>query len=340
MASQSDVARLANVSFMTVSRVVNGDPRVKPETRERVQRAIEELRYRPNAAARALNRQRSMTIALVLPRMDAALSEPYFSQLIYHVERALMPLDYSILIVSGENRGGVDPTLLFDQKKADGVMILGAQIGDPRLEALSARGCPTVLLHARSELPGISWVDVDNAAMVDYFVDRLHRLGHRRIAFISGDLSVPNARQRLDAFRARTETLGLPCGEDLHFPGDWSSGSGFRAFARFHALEVRPSAVIASNDHMAIGFLKAAAESGVSVPDDLSVVGIDDIEMAAYTTPSLTTMRQPLRLIASGAVEALAAAMDDGSRPASRLVLGAEPVLRESCGPISSVSFS
>ncbi|HUW41839.1 MAG TPA: LacI family DNA-binding transcriptional regulator [Rectinemataceae bacterium] len=337
MASQSDVAKLANVSFMTVSRVVNGDPRVKPETRERVQRAIEELNYYPNAIARALNRQRTMTIGLILQKLEYVLSEPYISHLIYHIEKALIPHDYDMLVVSGEHRNGRDLTLLFKQKKVDGVIILGSQIDDPRIAALSADRSPSVLLHAHSDLPFVSCVDVDNYSIIEYFIDYLAALGHRRIAFIGGDSSVLDAYQRLDAYEACMAKRCLPLEKDLVFRGNWSSGSGYEAFLHFDKLRPRPSAVIASNDHMAIGFLKAAYEHQVRIPEDLSLVGIDDIEMAAFTTPKLTTMRQPMQTIASAAVETLIGAMEDRDKPASHIILEAEPIIRDSCGPNPTV---
>jgi len=317
---------------MTVSRVVNGDPRVKPETRERVRRAIEELGYYPNSIARAFNTQRTMTVGLILPKMDYVLSEPYFSQLIYHIEKALIPHDYDMLIVSGERRNGSDLTLLFKQKRVDGVIILGSQIGDQRLEALSDNRYPSVLLHAHSDFPGISCIDVDNYSIIEYFFDYLTERGHRRIAFISGDLSVLDAHQRLDAYKANMTKRGLPLEEGLLFRGNWSADSGFEAFAHFNELRPRPSAVISSNDHMAIGFLKAASEHKVSIPGDMSLVGIDDIEMASFTSPKLTTMRLPMQAIAAFAVETLIGAMGDNAKAAARIMLEAEPVIRDSCG--------
>ncbi len=117
------------------------------------------------------------------------------------------------------------------------------------------------------------------------------------------------------------------------FEGDWSAQSGYRAFLHFNRLRSRPSAVIAANDHMAIGFVRAAHEHGENIPADVSLVGIDDIEMASFTTPKLTTMRQPMRDIAHQAVDALIGAIHDKTRPPSRIILQAEPVLRDSCGP-------
>lgn len=337
MASQSDVAKLANVSFMTVSRVVNGDPRVKPETRERVQRAIDELRYYPNAMARALNRRQTMTIGLILPKEDYALSEPYFSQLIYHIEKALIPYDFDMLIVSEEHRNGQDLTLLFKQKKIDGLIVLGSPIDDSRLIDLSESRIPSVLMHARSEFPGINYVDVNNYSIIEYFIELLTSLNHKRIAFISGDLSVLNAYQRLDAYRTAMRKKNLPVENGYIFEGDWSAPSGYQAFHHFNVFQPRPSAVIASNDHMAIGFLKAAYENRVDVPSSVSIVGIDDIEMASYTIPKLTTMKQPIHKLAQFAVEALIETMRDKDKAPVRIILEAEPIIRDSCGPCSDV---
>ena len=161
MASQQDVAKMADVSLMTVSRVVNGDPKVKAETRERVLQAIKALNYYPNAAARALNSRKTMTVGLMLPRIDYVLSEPYFSQLIYNIEKSLSPRNYDLLIGSAEHENGRDLTLPHKQKKVDGLIIIGSEIDDPRLTALSENRIPAVLIHARSDLPGLSYVGQD-----------------------------------------------------------------------------------------------------------------------------------------------------------------------------------
>jgi len=333
MPSQSDVARLANVSFMTVSRVVNNDPRVKEETRERVLRVIREIGYYPNAAARALNRRKAMTVGLVLPRDEYVLSEPYFTQLIYHIERLLVPHGYGLLLIAGDGSAERDVTVAFRQRTVDGLIVLGSPIGDERLEAISRNRIPTVLMHASSELPWISWVDIDNEAMIGYFLNYLAELSHEVIGFIAGDLTVLDARQRLDSFRTLLERRGRRFDEHLVYRGDWSSNAGFGAYRYFASLEPRPTAVISSNDHMAIGFIKAAHEAGERIPDDVSIVGIDDIEMASFTTPALTTMRQPMSEIAAAAVDSLMTSMGRESAWEAHTVLSAEPVIRNSCGP-------
>ena len=318
---------------MTVSRVVNNDPRVKKETRERVLRVIQEIDYYPNAAARALNSQKAMTIGLVLPRDEYVLSEPYFAQLIYHLEKFLAPRAYDLLLVACESKVERDLAVLFRQKKIDGIIVLGSQIGDGRLEAISRNNIPTVLMHASSDLPSISWVDVDNLAMIDYFVDYLTGLAHKSIGFITGDLTVLDARQRLSGFEASLEKHDIRFDESLVFKGDWSSTAGYEAFLYFNSLHPGPTAIISSNDHMAIGFIKAAHEYGASIPGDFSIVGVDDIEMSSFTTPALTTMRQPIGRIAEIAVENLMKSIKLEGKWQSHALLEAEPIIRDPASP-------
>jgi LacI family transcriptional regulator len=335
MASQLDVAKLAKVSFMTVSRVVNGDPKVKEETRIRVQKAIETLNYYPNAAARALNSQKTMTIGLILPEFEYVLSEPYFSQLIYCIEKALSPYNYDLLIGSAEHQNGRDLTLLHRQKKVDGLIIVGSAINDERLDGLSKHRIPAVLIHGRSDLPFLSYVDVNNIEIIEYFVNYLYDLGHRKIGIITGDMSVINACHRLTGYKQALSSKGIPYKEEFKYVGNWSSRSGYNAFFYFKELEDGPTAIIASNDHMAVGFLKAAHEHGVRVPDDLSLVGIDDIEMASFTIPMITTMKQPIDDIALKAVEALLKSITSEEPLEEHIILDAEPVIRDSCRRIS-----
>jgi DNA-binding LacI/PurR family transcriptional regulator len=335
MASQQDVAKMAGVSLMTVSRVVNRDQKVKPETRERVQKAIETLNYYPNAVARALNSKKSMTIGIILPKIDYVLTEPYFSQLIYNIEESLIPYNYDLLIGSAEHNKNRDLTLLYKQKKVDGLIIIGTEIDDERLITLSENCIPASLIHARSDLPCMSFVDVDNFKIIEYFVDYLYKLHHKRIGFITGDLTVINAQHRLSGYRESLSRRSIQVKEELIFTGNWSTHSGYEAFLHFNSLSKPPSAVISSNDHMAIGFLKAAYEHNVDVPSQISLVGIDDIEMASFTTPKITTMRQPMSKIASKAVEALIRSINTKTPSETHVILEAEVVIRDSCGPCS-----
>jgi len=330
----SDVAEKAKVSLMTVSRVVNGDKKVKKETRERVQQAIKALGYQPNAMAQALSSKRTMNIGLILPKIEYVLSEPYFCSLIYSLEKALSLYHYNLLIDSSEHRNTQNMSVLYERKKVDGLIIVGSVIDDERISMLSKKQIPSVLVHARSSLPGLSFVDLDNYQIIDCLLMYLQKLGHRRIGFITGDLTVLNAYDRLIAYKRRLKLLGLDLSQELVYEGDWSSISGYNSFSHFNNLSFRPTAVLSSNDHMAIGFIKAATDHGVSIPNDISLVGIDDIEMASFTTPKLTTIRQPMHNIANMTVEALIRSINAESPSGSQIILNAELVERDSCAPV------
>ncbi len=331
MSSIHDVAKMAKVSLMTVSRVVNGDKNVKPSTQKRVQEAIDALDYHPNAIARALNSKRTMNIGLVLPKIEYVLSEPYFSSILYNLEKVLSLYNYNLLIDASEHAGTKTMSTLYDQKKVDGLIIIGSVIDDERVTELSEKHVPTVLVHAQSKLPGLSYIDLDNHQVIDCLYTYLCELGHERIGFITGDLSVLNAYDRLMAYKDCLVKAQREYDEDLVFVGDWSSNAGYKAFHYFNGLNVKPTAIISSNDHMAIGFIKGAVDCGVSIPEDVSVVGIDDIEMASYITPRLTTVKQPMQSIATMAFDALIRSMESHGTFESRMILNAEMVKRESC---------
>ncbi len=331
MSSLDDVAKMAKVSLMTVSRVVHGDAKVKQETRERVLEAIRILDYQPNAIARALSSNKTMNIGLILPKIEHVLAEPYFGSIIYYLETALSQYQYNLLIDSSEHGEKKEMSTLYDTRKVDGLIIIGSRIDDTRISALSEKNVPSVLVHARSELSGINYVDIDNHQVIDCLFSYLYKHGHSRIGLITGDLSVLNAHDRLVAYKNRMITSAIGYDEELVYEGDWTSKAGYDALQYFIGLDAPPTAVISSNDHMAIGFIKGASDFNVSIPDAISVVGIDDIEIASFSTPRLTTIRQPIHTIAQMAVEALMRSIKAKALRSSQIILHAELIERESC---------
>ena len=331
MASQSDVARLADVSFMTVSRVVNGHPSVRPETRERVLQAIEQLGYSPNAAARALNRNKAHAIGVYLPAFQHTLSTPYFVQLLFNMEKWLTHYKYDLLLVSSghtSDKGYVD---LFSQRKVDGLIVMAPPIDAGFLDELSRLAVPTVVVHGRTQLENISYVDTDNYAAVTELMRHIAKCGHTRIGFIAGDLQVLNARDRLTAYKDAMASRGFPMDPSLIYLGDWTAQAGYDAFRHFRGLSSPPTAVVCSNDYMAIGLLKAAHEVGIRVPEELAIVGFDDIEMASFVTPMLTTVRQPLARIGREVIDALLTKINNPEASTSRILAPTELVVRDSC---------
>lgn len=331
MLSQADVARRAGVSIMTVSRVVNGSSKVRGETREKVLQAIRELSYYPNAAARALNRNRTNVIEVVIPHEDYFFSSEYFSELLFGIEKVVRERQYNLIFNTYDLVKQVDYAALYKQRKVDGLMIVAPAMSDRRLGDLHAEGVPFVLINGRSDEQPLSYVDVDNERGAALAVEYLLDLGHRRIGIVTGGSLVINAHDRLRGYVGALSRRGIAVREDWIYHGNWSEDSGFAGLQHFLGLKERPTALFCCNDLMAIGAVRAAADRGMDVPGELSVVGFDDIRLASYVTPRLTTVRQPLDQVGSSAARIMLELLGDSSWRRRQIVLQPELVIRASC---------
>jgi len=335
MASQLDVARRARVSFMTVSRVVNNQPSVRPATRARVLRAIEQLGYYPNAAARALSSSRSRNVGIIFPRRDYLAVAPFCVELCVEVEVRLRRRGYHLLLGSmAEGQESGDLYTLFKEGKVDGLIVFAPPRDHPGIAQLAAERLPFVVVHGRSGRSAFSWVDSDNSQGTALLLEHLFGLGHRRIGFVTGNLSEVNSQDRLRRYRRELRARGIPVEEELIEEGDWSLESGQAGLERLMSLRRPPSAVCFSNDQMAIGALRAAHDLGLRVPRDLSITGYDDIRYASFTTPALTTVRQHIGTVGERVVELLLERMEGGRREPRRIVLAPELVVRASSGAV------
>ena len=290
-AVMSDVARLAGVSHQTVSRVLNDHPRVSRETRERVLEAVRQLNYRPNAMARGLAGRRSRVIGVV--SFDTILYGPAATML--GIERASRAAGYGVSIVTLEHldHSGMTSALsaLADQSVA-GVVVIAPQTAS----AAALRNLPfgMAAVAVESDMGGdIPAISVDQVSGARLAVDHLLSLGHRRVWHVSGPRDWLETHGRIEGWRAALDDAGLAAPRLM--TGDWSARSGYAAgvelAARFRSTG-DVTAVFAANDHMALGMLRAFHEAGVRVPEDVSIVGFDDIPEAEYLSPPLTTVRQ------------------------------------------------
>ena len=298
-----DVARVARVSHQTVSRVLNDHPHVRPATRERVREAIIELGYRRNAAARSLVTRRSSVVGLLTPRTD--LYGPTSSMLA--IEVAAREAGYFVSLASvsessaEELRTAVEH---FKDQAAEAVVLIAPAREWIAAARVVARDLPVVTMCAdfRSTQPKLASVSTDNEAGGKLATEHLIERGHRDIAIIEGPRTSPEAAARLRGWRAALRRNGL--GADRTFSGDWSSASGYEAGVQMLASGL-PTAVFAANDQMALGLLRALSEAGVSVPDDVSVTGFDDVPDAEYYVPGLTTVRQEFPALAAKCLDQL-----------------------------------
>ncbi|MEV4100189.1 GH1 family beta-glucosidase [Nonomuraea sp. NPDC049649] len=283
------VAARAKVSRATVSRVVNGDAAVRPEVRESVLRAVKELGYVPNAAARSLAARRTDTVALVLsiPRPDDALTAAVVQYVPSVLEGAGKQITLMLADTSESRRRVVQHV---EARLADGVVLLPTDGADPLAERLARTDVPLVLLGRPAIASLVPYVDADNTGGAAAATEHLLRQGRRRIGLICGPTHLVAVQDRMAGHRDALQRAGLLPHVAL---AEDTPDSGASALTRLLADDRRLDAVLATSDHLAIGALRAASEAGLRVPDDLAVVGFGDIEAAAYTTPPLTTVRTP-----------------------------------------------
>ncbi len=338
-ATIDDVARLAGVSIKTVSRVVNREPNVRDSTREKVQRAIAELNYRPNISARNLASLRSHLIGLVYddPSAYEVPSSGYVIRMQQGVLRACSVSDYELLIHPCNFRDPhVDAELkaLVEQARPDGIILAAPLSNMPEIiSAISATNTPLVRLSPGTENGGHFTVVTNDREVCAEMTRYLASLGHTRIGFITGHPVHRAIENRFLGYRDGLEQSGLGFSEHLVAAGDNSFGSGETCANQLLGLAQPPTAIFAANDDMAAGTMRAADMLGIDIPGQLSVAGFDDISLAQQICPSLTTIRQPLNEMASRAAQALINDPGDGSSLQGTDVVAATLIVRESTGP-------
>jgi LacI family transcriptional regulator len=299
-----DVARRAGVGIATVSRALHGSSQVSPETAARVLKVVEELGYRPNSTAQSLVSGRSHMLGLVV----SDITNPFFPELFKGFEDVALENGYDVLVAS-TNYDTARTALCVQrmiERKIDGVAIMTSEIDPAHKDTFARRKVPLVFLDVGRVGRWVSNVKVDYGAGIAQGVEHLSGLGHRRIAFISGPDSLASARERRDAFlRLLSDPRFGAWRETATEEGNHKVDGGLKAMLRLLARAPRPTAVMASNDLTAIGAMRAIRQWGLRVPEDISVVGFDDIQMAEFTEPPLTTVRLLRTEIARLACDAL-----------------------------------
>ncbi|MES0857486.1 LacI family DNA-binding transcriptional regulator [Geobacillus sp. G4] len=329
MASIKDVAKRANVSTATVSRVLRNAGNVTEETRQRVLEAIEALNYQPNVLGRYLRRMETETVLVVVPD----ITNPFFSKVLRGIEAVALKHGYQVLLGDTQNDVRLEEQYLnlLPQRQVDGMIFLTARIGKELVEEM-ARQFPIVLACEYLEGADIPTVSIDNISSARKATEHLIRLGHCRIAHLSGPMNIILSRDRLRGYQQALAQHELEADAALVQEGDFTYESGYNLTLKLLALEKPPTAIFAANDEMAIGAIKAVRHRGGRVPDDVAVVGFDDIQMASIFEPSLTTIAQPMFEIGQKAMELLLALIEGTSARRRQLVLPDRLVIRDSCG--------
>jgi LacI family transcriptional regulator len=319
------VAERAGVSPSTVSRILNGTARVSQEKQELVKIVIEELGFRPDPAARGLAGGRTMSIGVLTQFIDS----PYYGEALRGIEDELHKANYVPLFVSGHWNEAEEKNRLFllQERKVDGIIVLTGKLADDTLVEMASK-IPVVITGRRLSAPGLFSIDFDNSEGASLAVRHLHALGHQRVAFISGPLDHPDATERMQGFREEAKKKFMDLDADLIVFGDYQEAGGFRAMNSLLDARVQFTAVLAANDQMAYGARLALHRAGLRVPEDISLIGFDDLPHSAFTLPPLTSVRQSVYEIGVSAAQAMIDILNK-KNPPSRLV-AAELVVRES----------
>jgi LacI family transcriptional regulator len=328
-----DVARAANVSVATVSRALNQQSNVSPQTRARVEQAARELGFVPSGAARSLIMRRTQTIGVLLPDLYGE----FFSELIRGIDTAARNHGLHLLLSGSHgDRAEAAAAIKAMSGRVDGLLIMSPHLDASALADNLPRALPVVLMNTRSNGVEVASLTVDNyggaCAMVRHLVGR----GHKAIAFIGGPDPNFEAQERLRGYGEALAQL-LPGSEPLVLPGEFTEESGWRVGNRIVAMQRRPDAIFAANDAMAIGCLFCLGEAGIQVPRDIALVGFDDIPLARFVNPPLTTVRVRIAELGSLALERLALSIENRSVASARpQTLRSELVVRSSCGRLQA----
>ncbi|MGI8771164.1 MAG: LacI family DNA-binding transcriptional regulator [Acidobacteriaceae bacterium] len=308
-----DVAARAKVSISTVSRAMNGVSSVNPKMAAAVWRAAEELGYTPNTLARALVSGRSRILGLIV----SEITNPFFPELIQRFEEAAVASGYDVLIASTNHEAQRTAQCIrrMISRNVDGVAVMTFGLEGMHVRELSMRNVPMVFIDEGPALPNVETLHVDYRRGIRQGVQHLAALGHRRIAFVSGPLHATSARARQEAFCLALGEIGLATPLGFLAEGGHTLEGGQAAMSELLDLPNPPTAVICSNDLSAIGVLHGVAERRLRVPDDLSVIGFDDVHIAQFTLPPLTTIRMACIDIAQGAVSALRHKLEPATQP-------------------------
>jgi LacI family transcriptional regulator len=322
-----EVAEKAGVSYTTVSHVINNTRYVSENVRDRVLVAMKELGYRPNALARSLRRGETKTIGLILP--DSA--NPFFAEVGRGIENAAFHSGYNVILCNTE--GDINKervyTEVLQNKQVDGIVFVATGDQPDALQEIAEGNLPVVVIDRDLCQLELDTVIADNLSGGAQAARCLLRNHEPKVACITGPSNLTPSAQRVTGFQQALSELNINIREDWIVRGDFHPETGYKAAYQLLQSTDRPNAIFSCNDMMAIGVLRAAAELGLSIPGDLQVVGFDDIELASYTHPPLSTVAQPKKEIGETSVRLLLERINDNNLPARREILPTKLILRK-----------
>jgi len=333
MVNIRDVAKLAGVSPITVSRVINNFSAVNSATRERVNEAIEELGYVPNTLARSLRSKQTCLIALVL----SDITNPFWTTIARGVEDKAGENGFHVILCNTDENPEKEANYInvLLQRRVDGIILAPTTNDKNRLRAIKRHALPCVLLDRRVNGFKCDSVVSDGREGARQMTQRLIRLGHRRIAIIAGPSNISTGQERVEGYRQALREHKLPVDEGLIAHGIYTPDSGYQFAKQMLKLEPKPTAIFAGNNFMAVGALQALREEGLRIPQDVALVGFDDIPQGSLISPALTVVSQPAYEMGVAAAESLLSRLSGKYRGKPRdIVFDVSIIIRESCGQV------
>ncbi len=327
-----DIARFSGFSRSTVSRVINGGDYVKEDTRQRILEVIHEHNFQPNLGARSLAGGQTGVLGLVIPAaVSTIFTDPYFPQFIRGVSLGCNEHNYSMMLWMAEpEHERRTMREILHNGLLDGVIVSSMIMNDPIFESLHKSKMPFILIGRHPTHEDVSYLDVDNVQSASHAIRHLVGLGRRRIATITGPLNMIGGYDRYQGYLKGLKEQGMPETAELIVEGDFTENGGYNAMLKL--LEARPDAVFAASDIMAIGALRALREANLRVPDDVAVIGYDDVPLANMTEPPLTTIRQSIQKMGAIAVKTLNEIIRHPDKGPRHIIVDTELIIRESCG--------
>ena len=337
--SIKDIAKAAGVSHSTVSRALSNSPLVSVDTKDRIQLLAREMGYSPDAQARSLVMGRTHTIGVVV----TTITDPFVAEIVQSIENTALRRGYSVILASSqaEPEREIAAVEILHSRRVDGVIVASSRVGAYYQDHLERLGAPIVLVNSHSEQSGPYTFSISvNNHHGGYLATRhLIGAGHRRIAYVSGPPDHSDDLNRLAGYQQALREADLDPDPALVVPGTGRASGGEQALPALLAPSDRPTAAFCYNDMTAVGLLKAARQSGLAVPRNLAVVGFDDIPLASYVVPSLTTVAQPKREMGRRATEMVLELLDGSGQAGaafSNVIVQGKLTIRESSGPKST----
>ena len=328
MITIKDVAKKAGVAVSTASYALNGSNKVSEKTKERILNAANELKYIPNNAARNLKMRKTNLIGLFVNNING----PFYDKLIKGIQDVINLKDYEMIIFCDSGRKPGTSYNFLKEGRVDGAIIISSNVTDEQVLELDNKGLPIVLLDRKLLKSNLCSVTVDNVKGSVDAVEHLIKLGNKTIGFISGPKNSFDNKERLKGYLDTLKNHSIEVNDKYILKGKFTEESGYEAIRDFLSCNKDiPDAFFSSNDEMAIGAIKAFHEAGIKVPQDVAVVGFDDILLSSYIKPKLTTIRRPMYELGMFSTNMLISILE-GKSGNSSLVLSTELIVRESCG--------